>query len=685
MYYTTEQSKWVAFQYKDPFAADKFFVCNDEVNLCCRPNCDLGFKKYKKQSIKFYLTIDEVRNKKYDFCRYCLPEYQTDPEVLRGETFVSIDLNLLIFTVEDINRQIGFIPPLLIEDDEKANLLKDSISKSNNDVLKKRLLSGCSYKNNNNNNHASSSGSNNLFKSGSPVDDNDENINLTRNEFDHLKLIDLACRHIALAALSTNFGVTVLNEGNGFDYRTTNTDVTDRNEDSEHYPSSTCTSRRGSLVLQQQPMKHKKRRGGVLGFKELAAKSNLSPWHFHRVFKSVTGLTPKNYGDQCWNFVHKNEKDHYASFKCDRSIIINTKIANPTLCVDENLISPVSASAANHTLNSSTANNNKIVTPLVLSSSTPSKSFSFISPNKASSKSPIINDSAQKRSELRRATLSGCDIAKLASFSANYHNDSKNITPSSSSSTSHFLLQTPTITNNTINDEFSDEFYQLYSPTEVTKDTMSSDNKNNYNNYSNYNNNNNNNLDFFASDSLSPTNMNNNNNNAGNNNNSKPMQPVYSLFSNYSISQMIDQGLNQEEDFELNNNNYLLNNNSNNTNNSNISNFNNNNLTDSITSSSSLKSMDDILGLNSLYDQETVTMDANFLKHQLQLQNSLQSKDQAALDDPLINSSNYNYIYNSNNENISNNINPNIEMNHNDIFENLTQTASFSNILEWGE
>jgi len=32
---------------------------------------------------------------------------------------------------------------------------------------------------------------------------------------------------------------------------------------------------------------------------ELANAAGLSPWHFHRVFKSVTGLTPKHYADAC--------------------------------------------------------------------------------------------------------------------------------------------------------------------------------------------------------------------------------------------------------------------------------------------------------------------------------------------------------------------------------------------------
>lgn len=51
----------------------------------------------------------------------------------------------------------------------------------------------------------------------------------------------------------------------------------------------------------------RRKRGGVVGFKELAAKLNLLPWHFHRVFKLITGLTPKAYGDKCSMFFENYE------------------------------------------------------------------------------------------------------------------------------------------------------------------------------------------------------------------------------------------------------------------------------------------------------------------------------------------------------------------------------------------
>lgn len=47
----------------------------------------------------------------------------------------------------------------------------------------------------------------------------------------------------------------------------------------------------------------RKRRAGILGFKELALRAGLSPWHFHRVFRYITGVTPKIYGEALWEYL----------------------------------------------------------------------------------------------------------------------------------------------------------------------------------------------------------------------------------------------------------------------------------------------------------------------------------------------------------------------------------------------
>lgn len=137
-----------------------------------------------------------------------------------------VDIDLIKLTIDNINASIGFT--------------------TDPTDLKKRAFSTPSV---------------------STVDGHYNDRQLTRNESEHIKLVELACRHIASAAAENV-----------------------------------------SKQQEQEKDKRKKRRGGVLGFKELASKSKLSPWHFHRVFKSVTGLTPKSYGDQCWKFIKNHER-----------------------------------------------------------------------------------------------------------------------------------------------------------------------------------------------------------------------------------------------------------------------------------------------------------------------------------------------------------------------------------------
>lgn len=110
-------------------------------------------------------------------------------------------------------------------------------------------------------------------------------------ERDHLRLVNAACRHIAAAAAATAAQAAQNAQAN----RRVQSDDDDSKRSSPVGPSRAGFTR--------PILKRKKRRGGIMGFKELAAKAGLSPWHFHRVFRSVTGLTPKAYGEACWHAV----------------------------------------------------------------------------------------------------------------------------------------------------------------------------------------------------------------------------------------------------------------------------------------------------------------------------------------------------------------------------------------------
>ncbi|KAK7681222.1 hypothetical protein QCA50_015609 [Cerrena zonata] len=216
--------------------------------------------------------------------------------------WASIHANL----VNRINRQIGFLPPLLDENEEKNNQkIKENIieSKKTNEEQILRAFGS----NGGSNRRASVPAINYDGKFSKDF----ENTSLSKNDSDHYRLVDLACRHLALAAAMNIFQPQAIQKLEA--------------SDEGNSPSSG---------------KKRRRRGGVLGFKELAAKSKLSAWHFHRVFKSVTGLTPKTYGDKCWEFV-KNFKDsgEYTSFQANATSYYQTPISSNSS--SPNLESPV--------------------------------------------------------------------------------------------------------------------------------------------------------------------------------------------------------------------------------------------------------------------------------------------------------------------------------------------------------
>ncbi|KAK6198187.1 uncharacterized protein RJT21DRAFT_116224 [Scheffersomyces amazonensis] len=275
MVYSTEAAKWKAYQFSDPFAAGSFYVCNKVDKVFCRPDCDARPITNLKSEVKFMTHPSDCMTYGYTPCEYCEPL-----------SIPAIDVNLLVECVATINNQIGFLPPLLDDNEENNNL------KIKANILESKKVNEVNILNTINNAGGITGG---LRKSSAPVFGYDgkfnkdfEHTSLSKNDSDHYRLVDLACRHLALAAAVSIFHPNMLKRPN-----------------SPESGSPTDESNSGA----SNPKK-RRRRGGVLGFKELAAKSKLSAWHFHRVFKSVTGLTPKSYGDKCWEFIKKYKEDH---------------------------------------------------------------------------------------------------------------------------------------------------------------------------------------------------------------------------------------------------------------------------------------------------------------------------------------------------------------------------------------
>lgn len=349
MYYHSQYLKWQAFKYNDPLAANKFYVCDINSKLCCRPNCNMGFNSEYIEDVYFAPTKRDAINKGYNICQHCLPNLTSNSEYIENENFVIIDLKLLLSTIKNVNKNIGFASPILGYNQE---FLTKSIMKIKNTELKNKILQ---------------------LDYGGNFDNNIEiKGNSSKNDLEHLKLIDLACRHIALAAQSTIFGIKFIHYNNEnyldkedfelmTDYdRSENDNEIINDSDYDGYSDDNnlidfqdqsneiddeipieleiCQLRKSSFYMQHRRLKTKKRRGGVLGFKELAAKSQLSPWHFHRTFKNMTGITPKQYGDKCFKYLNSKKSKYIQSLKSPDAIIMNAKLANPSFVSDINKI-----------------------------------------------------------------------------------------------------------------------------------------------------------------------------------------------------------------------------------------------------------------------------------------------------------------------------------------------------------
>lgn len=281
MAYSLESSKWKAYQFSDPLAVGSFYVCNKSTQVFCRPDCDAQPIINLQLEIQFVTDPNTALELGYQPCESCDPLHCS-----------IIDVDLLIKCICTVNHQIGFISPLLDEDEEyntkkiKENILETK--RANEQQIIKTINNVIAH--DGRVQHRYSLPIINAPGTKGSKDMNPSNTTISKNDSDHYRLVDLACRHLALAAALSVFQPHLK--------PLPQEEMDDDNQDNS------------------KKRKRRRRRGGVLGFKELAAKSKLSAWHFHRVFKSVTGLTPKTYGDKCWEFFKRVERTgEYTSFQ----------------------------------------------------------------------------------------------------------------------------------------------------------------------------------------------------------------------------------------------------------------------------------------------------------------------------------------------------------------------------------
>lgn len=148
---------------------------------------------------------------------------------------------------------------------------------------------------------------------------------ITELDYENVKRVETACAFIAYTALNSfvHFETEIpRNKHNSSEYSTTHgyeegyDDADDDSED-ELSPSESV-----SRAL---------RKGNILGFRELGHLVGITPWHFHRVFKVITGLTIREYGQLCVEFIKKNK----GLVNTCRIRVEQTKVNQRYSCLDD--------------------------------------------------------------------------------------------------------------------------------------------------------------------------------------------------------------------------------------------------------------------------------------------------------------------------------------------------------------
>lgn len=118
---------------------------------------------------------------------------------------------------------------------------------------------------------------------------------ITELDYENVKRVETACAFIAYTALNSfvHFETELPHSRHSPNHEHGYDDVDDDSED-ELSPSESVNK-----AL---------RKGNILGFRELGHLVGITPWHFHRVFKVITGLTIREYGQLCVEFIKKNKE-----------------------------------------------------------------------------------------------------------------------------------------------------------------------------------------------------------------------------------------------------------------------------------------------------------------------------------------------------------------------------------------
>jgi methylphosphotriester-DNA--protein-cysteine methyltransferase len=279
--YATDDLKHKAILSKDQ-DSDGFFVYSlKSLETFCRPSCQAHEASKLKSDYIFFDSAEAATSSNLKPCATCNPDLP-----------VKIDNSIIQHTVNTVNASLNIdtldsvsLSSCVIDDDQPERSLSPvfrhnrSTSLTNSNELDDSDDSNWSCP-------RRASIANGHIATASSTLEEISSKDRHRGEGDHARLVNEACMHIAAAAAAAAAQA-----------------VNSKEEDSAKKNSRSSKYSSADRTKQMFKTQRKKRRGGILGFKELAAKAGLSPWHFHRVFRSVTGLTPKAYGDACWDTV----------------------------------------------------------------------------------------------------------------------------------------------------------------------------------------------------------------------------------------------------------------------------------------------------------------------------------------------------------------------------------------------
>lgn len=336
-------SEWENFKFGDPLAINKFFVCNKETKICCRPNCVMvnnlemknNFESFEKQILLVGSLDDEEILKTYTCCQFCMPNLKLKTQYIENSTFVSVNLKLLLKTLKEVNKNINFVEPF--EENSNIGFSFDKM------ILNNKIKEAKSCHSN--------------LTSKRLISKNYSSTKYKKKFLENLKRVEVACKNIALATQVAFFTVKLV-DGNMkmFNERINNKFVfvnsftssqfspwsyspplhsgyklyqnNDKVDDNFTWPIKPI--KKGCYFMKPYDLGLNRNGCSILSFKELAAKTFLSPWYFHRTFKTLTGLTPKQYEDRCFHYLYSHRNELEEVINSPESIIINANIIVPS-------------------------------------------------------------------------------------------------------------------------------------------------------------------------------------------------------------------------------------------------------------------------------------------------------------------------------------------------------------------